>query len=402
MPAKAQLLSKDRIVHPLEDLRPLNKVAAAALTALGDSLSDDKVGEAVLVPHSIKVALKALKSNLGDDAANRLSVLNDFAGREGVIVKPKGLELQLAGGVMPLPDDFAPCLILDASGRVRETYSAMEAAGTLKRLPGFTADYSRLRVHLWSRPASREAMKDDDARHSVLHAAATLIASQGDDEEWLIVHPKERAGESHSVTEELRGLVSNHERLSFLHWGNHHGTNQYRHIRRVIVLGLWRQPDTAYSALHIASGGPLDLATDGEVMKAMKAGEHRHHLLQAICRASVRNGTDGGQCGECEAYVIDGLRDAPALLQETFPGASVTPWLPEGEPLPRGVSGATMAIEAELQATGGKVSKAAICARLGITGEALRKTIKAPEFVEWIDRNGLEVTTRAFALRQAA
>jgi hypothetical protein len=50
----------------------------------------------------------------------------------------------------------------------------------------------------------------------------------------------------------------------------------------------------------------------------MVAGEHHHNLLQAISRANVRNGTDGG-CGDCVAYVIGkGGKDMKALLADTF------------------------------------------------------------------------------------
>jgi hypothetical protein len=366
MPAKEALLRKDHIVQPLADLRLRDPVATKALEVLADSLEADSLGRVVSVPPAAASAHKAIQSHLGHDAAERLSALKAFGGRDGVVITSNGLGLHLAGAIMPLPDDFAPCLILDASGRVRETYRTMEAAGTLKRLTNFTADYSRLQVHHWNRAASRSTLKGDDDRHEVLASVAKLIAAEDDKEPWLVVHAQDRPGQGYSVVDELRGLVANRDRLSFLHWGNHHGTNEYRLIRRVVVLGLWRPPLPVYSALHIAAGGPFDLATDKGALDAIEAGEHRHNLLQAICRASVRNGT-GGTCGDCVVYVVDKLKDGAALLHETFPGASVAPWKPAGQQMPKAAQKLSLAIEAELKGTGSlKVSKASVRMRLGI------------------------------------
>jgi len=303
---------------------------------------------------------------------------------------------------MPLPDDFAPCLILDASGRVRETYRAMESAGTLKRLPGFQADYSRLKVRQWHRAASRSTLKDEGDRQEVLASVAALIGAEHDNEPWLIIHAQDRPTDGYSVVEELRGLVANPERLSFLHWGNHHGTNEYRHIRRVMVLGLWRAPPPAYTALHIAAGGSVDLATDKDTLDAMEAGEHRHNLLQAVCCASVRQGHEG-VCGDCEVYVVDRLKDGTALFQETFPGAIVVPWKPVGQKMPKGTLRVVEAIEAELEATSARtVSKASVRARLGIGEEGMRKALKAPALAEWMTHRGLVVTRRGFEVLMAA
>src|SRR3546814_11922066 len=67
------------------------------------------------------------------------------------------------------------------------------------------------------------------------------------------------------------------------------------------------------------------LSVTKEQLDAIKAGEHQHHLLQAICRANVRNCV-GGACGECQVYVIGKMK--PELLTETFPGAAIRDWQP--------------------------------------------------------------------------
>lgn len=65
-----------------------------------------------------------------------------------------------------------------------------------------------------------------------------------------------------------------------------------------------------------------------DLLDQMRSGEHMHHILQALCRSSVRQGRDSG-CGPCNAYIIapkrSGIRD---LLPEIFPGCKVGTWRP--------------------------------------------------------------------------
>lgn len=60
----------------------------------------------------------------------------------------------------------------------------------------------------------------------------------------------------------------------------------------------------------------------------MQAGEHSHHILQALCRSALRQGS-GLDCGPCNAYIIapkrSGVRN---LLPQVFPGCKVGIWKP--------------------------------------------------------------------------
>jgi hypothetical protein len=404
LPAAPAIIRKDTIVQPLADLRPVAPEAAASLDALGDSLSADSIGEVVEVPHTARNALAALSGVYRDRQAERWAPLQLLAGREAAVVNGDNRGLCLAGASEPLPADFAPALILDASGRVRETYSTMEAAGLLQRLPSASTRYTGLRINHWDRAASRSALKDPKARRAVLEGIADAIKASGPRKEWLIVYPQERAAEGYSLKQELAELVDNPDRLSFLHWGNHHGTNKHRHIRKVAVIGLWTAPRPAYSALHVASGGPLDLAADKATIDALKAGEHRHNLLQAICRASVRKGT-GGTCGDCEVYLVGKLGpQGHQLLRDTFPGVKVDDWKPEGWELAGSALKVAQALEGIFAAPGVQsVDKATLRAFLGYrTGQALSKVLRREDFRTWASRRAILVTTRAVHAPAAA
>lgn len=402
LPAPGETFRKDTILSPLEDLRPVSPPDAASLDALGDSLSADSVGRVVQVPEALKSACTTLSGLPGHGGRERWRPLRALAGQEALVVHGGGNGLYLAGAGNAIPADFAPALILDASGRVRETYKAMDANGILRRLPSVPRDYSPLRIHHWDRAASRSTLANGKARSEVLQAAAEIINGTSGEEPWLVIHPKLRASDGYDIFGELAALVDGPERLTSLHWGDHHGTNDHRHLSRVMVLGLWHFRRPAYAALHAASGAPLDLAGDRATLDVVEAGEHRHNLLQAICRASVRQG-DEETCGACEVHLVGRLgADGDELLRETFPGVVIERWTPASG----GVSGSVARLILELEkafAVPGvvKVQKAAVRAALGYKStQALAKVIQREEFRDWADRRGLVVTTRAFELRE--
>ncbi|KEZ00071.1 hypothetical protein AI27_14655 [Sphingomonas sp. BHC-A] len=402
LPSSPATIRKDTLVSALEELRPIHPAQAEALEALAAPLEAASDFQAVEVPTSAGSAYMTLRDHLGLAAAERWAPLQGLAGRQAVTVNGGSKGLYLSGGGSPLPEDFAPALILDASGRVRETYKAMEAIGLLLRLPATPTDYSRLTLHHWDRAASRSTLKDPRARREIMAAAASIINASAPSERWLIIHPKARASDGFDAFKDLCDHVACPERLAALHWGNHHGTNEYRDIRKVMVLGLWTLPQPAYTALHLAAGGTIETAADKGTIDAIRAGEHKHNLLQAICRASVRQGS-GGVCGECEVFLIGKLGpNAKGILQETFPAAEVVEWTPEDLRL----KGSALRVAQELERCFGEgglgeISKAALRAALGLqTTDALAKVLRRDDFRTWADRRGIEGTTRALRVRR--
>ena len=62
--------------------------------------------------------------------------------------------------------------------------------------------------------------------------------------------------------------------------------------------------------------------------KDMTVGEHRHLVLQALCRGSVRKCQDD-MCAPCDAYIIAATRSGiPETLPKIFRGCRVVRWQP--------------------------------------------------------------------------
>lgn len=156
---------------------------------------------------------------------------------------------------------------------------------------------------------------------------ARLIDSKPD-EEWLVIYHSGVNGGA--VPDQISGLLSaNPDRVSFLNWGKHKGTNAFRHIQNVILAGLNNHPAMDYEMkARYHNGIPNDRPVPQTLVKEIEAGEQKHHILQALCRSSVRQGK-GSDCGPCNAYIIapkrSGVRD---FLPEVFPGCIVGTWSP--------------------------------------------------------------------------
>lgn len=146
----------------------------------------------------------------------------------------------------------------------------------------------------------------------------------------------------------IRGRVdSSTTDLKFLNWGRHQGTNDYRDIHSVILAGTMFYPEAQYEFMARACANiPIEDEVPQDLIDRVKAGEHADHILQALCRSSVRKG-DGATCGHCNAYII--ASKASGIKQQLptiFPGCIVKAWKPVGKKKLKGkVAGALAYVE---------------------------------------------------------
>jgi hypothetical protein len=246
-------------------------------------------------------------------------------GRSMLLTSDKVKGRMLVGATAPLPPDFMP-IVFDASARVRADYRLWQAHDHRVRIASpVVNDYRNLTINLWKKGSGRSTLGKDDQRAYILDHVAKVINMDAA-AEWLVIHYKPGWFD---IAKDLRRLVDNPERLSFRHWGDVHGTNEYRRIRNVMVIGSYNLPDTAHVARYLAATGKEPHELDGNEGFGIRPGEIQHNLLQAISRSNVRNSFKG-VAGEATVYLIASPNPDPGpLLEEAFPGCTITPWNPE-------------------------------------------------------------------------
>lgn len=315
----------------------------------------------------------------------------------------------LVGFVEHLPDDLAPVVILDASGRVRESYRLWEEhRQTLQRLPSAVKDYGNLRIHHWNQGGGKAAFADDDTARMITEAIAEVINGKPG-EPWLIIHHKDET--SGNITKTLPPLLDDSvkDQVRFLTWGRHHGTNAFADVPNVVLAGTLFYRAMDYEA-HWHAGSGIAVESDqrctDDDRKRVEEGEFRHLVLQALCRGVVRKNT-GGQCPPCNAYVIAYGRNIPDQLRTIFPGCQIKPWVPQSK-APKGkVADALTFIETWMQQhpTDGKLPFKAVYEAIGMDTQNFRKSIRQhPMFMDRLARLGMqeENTSRKTAFVRGA
>lgn len=394
LPALPATLRLDSIHGLLEPLRPTSQGAISLVEALIEQINATAPGEAVEVPLDF-LNLGPNEIPLEARERARWDTLVSWAGRQVMVIQSNHHGLELVGTTGHIPADFAPAVVLDASGRVRHTYRVWEERGdNLVRLSTAANDYRQLRIHHWDRPGGRSALKVPETRQQVLQVASDLISSEPR-VRWLVVHHMARGGDD--IASELRDIVDgDRDRVQFIHWGNHHGTNAYRDIDRVLVLGLWHLPASVLHA-HYLAGGVSEAELEGpKDLHGMQTGEHQHNLLQAVCRTAVRKSTDGIG-GACTAYIVGSLgRNGLAVLADTYPGAHIEDWRPLEIPLKGRAKQVTDSIEQRFSVPEvTSVRKAAIREDVGFrTSQDLAQVLGRAEVKKWLTDRDLELTTR--------
>jgi hypothetical protein len=334
-------LGRDSLASLFSILRPRHPEFTKALEGFFNELGDAKDKSFLHVPSihvSCDVAFHDVSGLFVQESEATQKALEDlwFLMGKTVVVRIDGpAGATLVNYRQTLPNDIKPILILDASARVRATYDLWEKhRGDLVRLPSATKNYSNLTINVWDHAGGKSAYRTEGDRivQGVLKAIDTKP-----DEEWLVIHHKFKPTLKLDLPTKVTERFSQGHKISFLNWGSHDGTNEFKDVSNVVLAGTLFYPNSYKEGLaRLASGQQPSMGTirDDQV-KATESGEHSHLILQALCRSSVRQNQDG-ECPPVNAYLIastySGIKE---LLPEVFPGAQIVPWMP----VPREVRG---------------------------------------------------------------
>jgi hypothetical protein len=304
----------------------------------------------------------------GNDAKRRdLSFLWWLSGRI-VVVRKNDAKNNAAVEFNDTLRGLEPLIVLDASGRVRSTYTDMEdERGSLVRLKSAPKSYDKLTVHTWTVGGGKRAFKNNGAK---LMAGIAATIDTKPDEEWLVVCHQEDANVGDvqkGVTERLLKTPSGN--LSWVTWGNHMATNAFVHVPNIILAGTLFYRTSTYDALKRLGAGrnPTDGPVTKDELEAVQDGENMHLILQALCRGAVRK-SDGASCHPCDAYIIASVKSRiPALIPIIFPGCRQAPWRPVQRTLRGHVRAAIEYIGKHLQAEGSMLKFTQVSKALGMT-----------------------------------
>lgn len=331
LPGEVVSINTDQLAALRDPLRMSHPALAEVVEELEQALKASGGRGAYDWPDLEKVTgvpLWSAKKRLAQGHNTRLDSLYALSGRCVLLRKASNASSVITAldSRDAIPDDLAPVLILDASGRVRSTYSQWEKLkGNLVRLQSAARDYSNLTVNVMDRGSGKTEWTQNC--EALALEVAKLIDSKPD-EEWLVIYHKSVSGGT--IPDQIMGLLSSDPgRVRFLNWGKHQGTNEFRHIRNVILAGLNNYTETDYemAARHYGKV-PIDQDAPKTLVDDMQAGEHKHHILQALCRSALRQGS-GLECGLCDAYIIAPKRSGVRkLLPQVFPGCKVGTWKP--------------------------------------------------------------------------
>ncbi len=339
-----EILPSDGIVIRLDNLRAFPSFLRShfgsfvdKVEAFGTAIASSSAGTVVPIPTELALEVAEARSmaSLISDAAIRETFwqLQLLVGSD-MLVDCEDNARELIGTSPTLPSDFVPVVVMDASGRVRETYRLWEKhRGDLVRLPAASNQYDRLFVRYWQRGVGKDALARFDTVRDEIASAIIEAVGTAPNEDWLVISYQDSLPLLRRAVS--AGLPSDTAaRIHWLHWGRHLGTNDFKDVGNVIIVGQRTYPPRAYKALGLAASGLPLAAIDKIDDSELRRGEHFHHLLQALCRASVRKSSNG-VAGECLAFVISSMGDLEESLRTLFPGLSVVQWkdgtLPTGK-----------------------------------------------------------------------
>jgi len=334
VPGHPVVLNRDEIVSLLRYVREPYPELAERLEALHREVRELKDGDFLELPdlastfgYDLDEASTLLKTK-NEDVRDAGQKLRGLSSRE-VVIRDEGKRgVSLVGFYDHLPKDFAPALVLDASGRVRGTYRLWEKhRGGLVRLKIAAKRYDNLTIHHWRRGGGKRSFQQNGP---VLVEGIASTINEKPDEKWLVIHHKPADGEGNLEAAIRDALTIPPDQVHFLTWGNHHATNEFAEVPNVVLAGTLFYREAVYEAYARAAGGLVPGKHDvtPEQLDDFQLAESLHMVLQALCRGSVRK-ADGEQCGRCDTYIIAAPNTRIGQsLTKVFPGCKVVPWEP--------------------------------------------------------------------------
>lgn len=399
-------LGRDSLLQVIEPLRPRFPEWVEALEKFANRLYKIEPGTTIRFPDRFGTgpqysSVEHGGPNLTDKQQKILQHIRAARGRQLKAVSGKKYGITLIGMGHPLPADIGPLFIFDASARVVENYQLWaDVDPNVEIMDPLVRDYDNLLVHIWKTACGRDFLANPTNRDKLLRPIAKMMNA---DERATLLVAYMNKGDC-DLFEELKSHLDKPELLHFRHWGNHHGTNEFRDIDRLVVIGCHLNRDTVYQAMHMAATRADPESVIGDEWTQMRQGHLKGNLLQAFSRGTVRQG-ENGQCGKCDVYFIAPPNPSPeTLVREAFPNCRIEAW----EPVQKALTGQAGAIVdavrlLKAQERVGDVPKAEVRELAGIVNESsFANVLKKEVVVAALSKLGVEVAHKHFMFKDSA
>ena len=253
----------------------------------------------------------------------------EVADRDDLVAQAKGLAIMSGGRGYAMRGDFAcptlithypelppslmPLIVTDASARVNKSYKQMAHTVPVRWMRQAHKTYHNMTIRIVPTAASRSVYRDRKSfrGRELIDMAVRYIRSVVP-EQVLVVSYKSRmvmrGVDEGTIRDAIDARLTDAEkwidkdqglrRVHHITWGNHTASNSFKHVQRVILMGLNFLPRPAGYA---AAGAALDLDLLTEHPTEVQIGEMQDGMLkdatlQALLRGNARMGANG-DCG---------------------------------------------------------------------------------------------------------
>jgi hypothetical protein len=334
------------------------------------------------------------------NAVNELiDTLNYFSKNHFLIYKSNFETALLA--TENLTNKLGLSVVLDATAQVNEYY---KLANRFLGHVGFVTapqirKYKNLTIHkAIGFKQSRSAIydrKSPEQLQAIASSYASYVKNELLDDNVLVICHK-------AFKRELEKQI-NDKRVTFTHWGNHIGRNDWSHCNKVILIG-WptRSPIDFISAINSSLESVLLTSRhlDDELLEKFEISQLADDIIQGLMRSQARViSTADSDCKKTSFYLFyedsDKARKVLDLVESQFPEANLVNWTPNGTSIPKIKSkrnkNADRVIDLLVEKSKDHETylRADVQTELNINKSTMSRLVKSDYFKEAMEQNGI-------------
>ncbi len=235
------------------------------------------------------------------------------------------------------PEDIKPIFVSDASASIRKAYEKWaQGRSDILELKYEDKDYGKFQIHVCNEGGGKNSINERPTEYG---DAALKVINENRDKQCLVIHHKTLW--NFDMKEYINQQVQDRQvkidglfrdRVSFLHWGDHAGTNEFADYPIQIMVGTpYYEPSHAHSLAMMMLNKTAEEFVDKKDVREVDQGEWADGILQGGLRHSARKSIGKG-CPFSHLYIF-AKKMIRGMLPTIFPGCVIDDWTPIAEEL---------------------------------------------------------------------